>query len=462
MLGVRSPLLAVAVILLLLAPAAAGAQGIFASADISALLRTSYDDDLLIQVANDGPSDATGVAVVTLPPGLLAVDLPAGCVAEGATTLRCTTPELMPGSRTTFPVEIVQTDRGAQQVTASVQGSTSDPRSGNDRATISIDTLPAPVVGNDPVEAAVVVSRMRFRGAAARVPHVVLARSDDVADALAGSALTGNAPLLYTAPSALAPATAEEIDRVLPDGGTVLVLGGPGAIAEPVVEALRTHGHHPVRLAGVSRIGTALAVADRLVDAGADPSTVVVARAFGEGAAAWADAVAFGAYAASTATPVLLADGDVGSREVAAWMAEHATARTIVAGGPAAVSNAALAGLPGVQRVAGSDRAGTAVAAARLLHAQRPAGEGRDGDAAFHLVNGYLDGAWTHGLLAAGLAADEHAPLLYVDTHAAPEATAAALTSCRDSPVAIAVVGGPEVVDPSVRAHLDELDADAC
>lgn len=455
---VRSPLLAVAgSILFLVAPAAAGAQGLFASADVSALLRTSYDDDLLIQVANDGPSDATGVAVVTLPSGLLAVDLPAGCVAEGPDTLRCTTPELMPGSRTTFPVEIVQTDRGAQQVTASVQGSAADPRSANDRATITIDTLPTPVVGNDPVADAVVVSRMRFRGAAADVPHVVLARSDDFADALAGTALTGRGPLLYTLPDALAPATADEIDRVLPRGGTVLVLGGPGAISEQVVDALRVRGHQPVRLAGTSRIGTALAVADRLIASGTDPSTVVLARAFGQGAAAWADSVAFGAHAASTATPVLLTDGDIGSPAVAGWLADHGTTRTIVAGGVAAVSDTALAGIPGVDRVAGPDRAGTAVEAARLVPAAHGAAV-----AAHHLVNGYLDGAWAHGLLAAGLAADEQAPILFVDTHEAPEATRAALTSCRDAPIAIAVVGGPEVVDPSVRADLDELDAEAC
>ena len=438
-------------------PAVASAQGLFATADVAVDMRRSYDDDLLVDVANRGPSEVRATAEISLDRDLMAVDLPARCAAHGPRVVRCSTPLLRPGSSTTFPLEVVQTDRGAQQVSVVVTSNATDPLAANDRDTLSIETLPTPNIGTDTADTAVVVSRMRFRGAAAQVPHVVLARSDDFADALVGTALTGDAPLLFTGRDGLDARTAAEIDRVLPQGGTVLVLGGPGAIGDPVLASLRAAGHEPVRLAGASRIGTALAVADRLVDIGADPSTVVVARAFGEGAAAWADAIAFGAFAGETATPILLTDPTSGSVEVAEWMAARGTTRTLVAGGVGAVEDGALAGLPGIERVAGVDRAGTAVAASQLLPARRTSR-----GAAFHLVNGYLDSSWAHGLLAAGLAVDEGAPVLFVNSTNAPDATRAALSSCRDAPVAVAVVGGPDEVAPSLRIELDQLDASAC
>ena len=36
-------------------PAVASAQGLFATADVSVDMRRSYDDDLLVNVANRGP-----------------------------------------------------------------------------------------------------------------------------------------------------------------------------------------------------------------------------------------------------------------------------------------------------------------------------------------------------------------------------------------------------------------------
>ncbi|WP_108666071.1 cell wall-binding repeat-containing protein [Euzebya rosea] len=453
----RFSLLIVIVLLSSFVPVTASAQGLLATADVAVDLRRSYDDDVLVDVTNRGPSEVRATAEVSLDRDLMAVDLPARCSAHGPRMVRCTTPVLRPGSRTTFPLGVVQTDRGPQQVSVIVTSTATDPLTANDRATLSIQALPSPPVGTDAVDSAVVVSRMRFRGAAVGVPHVVLARSDDFADALVGTALTGNAPLLFTARDALDARTATEIDRVMPQGGTVLVLGGTGAIAEPVLQSLRARGHEAVRLSGGSRIETALAVADRLVASGADPSTVVVARAFGDAAAAWADAIAFGAFAGQTSTPILLTDPVAGSGEVARWAAGHGTTRTLVAGGVGAVPDAALGGLPGVERIAGVDRAGTAVAAGALLPTRRTSAA-----TAVHLVNGYVDDGWVHGLLAAGLAVDEGAPVLFVTRTDAPDATRTALTSCRDAPVAIAVVGGPDVVDPSLRTELDQLDGSRC
>lgn len=74
----------------------------------------------------------------------------------------------------------------------------------------------------DPITAAIAVSTERFDSA----PYAVLATADAFADSLAGAALTADGPLLLSAAASLTPATAAELDRVLPTGATVYVLGG--------------------------------------------------------------------------------------------------------------------------------------------------------------------------------------------------------------------------------------------
>ena len=71
-------------------------------------------------------------------------------------------------------------------------------------------------------------------------------------------------PLLLTAGSKLDPATAAEITRILPAGGTVDVLGGVGAISANVATSLTNLGFTVTRLWGAVRFATAVAVADSL------------------------------------------------------------------------------------------------------------------------------------------------------------------------------------------------------
>lgn len=455
-------LLALIAVLLAVVPATGvAAQSVFASADVSADLRPSYDDDLYVQVSNDGPADTAAVIDVDVPEGITVVRLPAGCEWTSDTRIRCSTEEMIPGTRTTFPLEVIQTIRGPQRWSATVTSQVRDPRSANDRAIVDLDTLPTPTAHADPVADAVSVSRLRFPegtfAGEAKVPFVVLARDDAFADSLAGTALTGRAPLLYTPTAALAEPTAQEIDRLLPNGGTVYVLGGTAAVGEDVTTALRDRGHQPVRLAGDSRITTALAIADQVVALGGSAKSVIVARAYGEGTAAWADSVAVGGFAASTMTPVVLSPTEALPTVVAGWLAARSTSTSIVAGGTSALGAAVEASLPGPDRVAGADRAATAAAIAARLPLDRDAGHG-----GYHLVNGFRDDGWTHGLVVAGLVSDEGAPLLFVDTAQAPAATEAMLTSCRDNPIPIAAVGGEGAISEDLRSELDELDASAC
>ncbi|MEV0424988.1 cell wall-binding repeat-containing protein [Micromonospora sp. NPDC050495] len=96
-----------------------------------------------------------------------------------------------------------------------------------------------------------------------RARTVVLSRSDTFADALGGSALAAakHGPLLLTPPTALQADTAAELTRVLAPGGTVYLLGSPGALSTQVADQVTALGYQVRRLAGPDRFATAVAIA---------------------------------------------------------------------------------------------------------------------------------------------------------------------------------------------------------
>lgn len=110
---------------------------------------------------------------------------------------------------------------------------------------------------------------------------VRLARADQFADALAASTLAfvSDAPVLLTGTGELPDVVVDEIDRVLPDGAPVFLLGGEAAISASVAQAVADLGHPVVRLSDGDRIGTALAVAEFVIEGGMAPTQVVVAAA---------------------------------------------------------------------------------------------------------------------------------------------------------------------------------------
>jgi hypothetical protein len=212
------------------------------------------------------------------------------------------------------------------------------------------------LAGPDRIATAVAVSLDRFPDADS-AGAVVLARGDDpdgFADALAGGplAVDRDAPLLVTEPAALAAPVAAEIDRVLPDGGTVYLLGGPAALSPAVEAALAASGYETVRVAGEDRYGTAVAVADEL----GNPDLVLVAT--GE---AFPDALTGSAAAGANQGAVLLTNGEGRHPATTAYLEAHAPGRLVAVGGPAATA------FPEATPVVGEDRFRTAVALAELL-----------------------------------------------------------------------------------------------
>jgi putative cell wall-binding protein len=139
---------------------------------------------------------------------------------------------------------------------------------------------------------------------------VVLARDDNFADALGGSALAvrENAPLLVTPTGSLNAGVAAEISRVLAPGGKVYLLGGTAALSPAVAEALAAKHFQVERLAGSTRYATAAAIA-HVVDP--HPRMVIVATG-----ADFPDALSAGA----TGLPVLLTEGATMPADTAAYL----------------------------------------------------------------------------------------------------------------------------------------------
>ena len=315
---------------------------------------------------------------------------------------------------------------------------------------------------DDPIAAAIVFSDARF--GTDEAPYAVLARSDLFADALAGTGL-GDGPLLLSPPDGLDDRVAAELARVLPDSGTVYVLGDAAAMADPVEDDIRALGLRPLRLAGPTRVETAIAVAEEMVARHGPVRTIGVARSQPspqDPTSGWADSVAAGVLAAERRAPLLLTPTDSLHPAAAAWIDRQPMIDVAyVHGGDAAVSSTVEDALrerfpDAVRRLGGSDRAGTA---------QRIAGVLLDGfTTATHVViNGYADNGWAFGLPAAGWAADNRAvpaglaAILLVDVDRVPHPTASVFRVCDESRETL-IVGGDELVSDRVAEELERLD----
>lgn len=164
--------------------------------------------------------------------------------------------------------------------------------------------------------------------------------------------------------------------------------------------------------------------------------------------AGWADSVTGGGWAAATGTPILVTGSEELHPAVEQWLAADGPSETVLLGGTAALSGAVGAAVPAPRRVAGADRAATAVAIAEQLW-DHEGGPGR-----FVVINGYRDDGWAFGLAAAGLAADAGAPLLVVGD-SAPDATVDAI-NCDDE---LLLIGDDAIVSGDVEQRLLEVAA---
>jgi putative cell wall-binding protein len=282
--------------------------------------------------------------------------------------------------------------------------------------------------GDTPSQTAVAWSQVAYPQdvlAAGDGPSVALiGRSDLFADNLAAGVLQQDRPLLLTSSGTLRTGVADELDRL---GVTdVTILGGTDAISRDVEDELDDLGLDVDRLAGETRIETAIAIAETV------PSdTAILARGFAEDdpTQAFADSLAAGGWAADAGYPVLFTQTEVLTGNTADHLVDAGYERVVIVGGEQAVSAAVEAEVAAlvddVDRVAGDSRFETAVAIAEA----RGFDSAADADTVL-LVDGQAEDAWADGFPAANLAGLLPAPILLTNSAAGelPAPTEAFLT----------------------------------
>jgi putative cell wall-binding protein len=298
------------------------------------------------------------------------------------------------------------------------------------------------VGGQDAVATAVLVSRAAFDNGEA--DHAVVVNDQVWPDAATAGPLAGpQGPVMLTRPNELDERVNDELERVLPAGRTVYVLGGLTALSPAVASELGRRWDVR-RVSGLSRTSTAAEAAEHVVDR-TGSRTALVTRAGPD--SAWSDTLAAGAYGARHGTPLLLTDSDRLSPATRRALRELDITHTIVIGGRSAVSDDVLQELPDPRRVAGSGRAGTAATVATELW------DAVDGVV---VASGYRATAWKDPLAAAPLAAKRNAPVALVDTDWLPPPTKHCLTALHRDGVGAddaVVVGGRGAVGDAVASR---------
>ncbi|WP_010676960.1 cell wall-binding repeat-containing protein [Bacillus timonensis] len=183
---------------------------------------------------------------------------------------------------------------------------------------------------------------------------VVLARSDEFADALAGGPLAYqlDAPILLTRSTRLDSGVVAEMNRL---GATkVVILGGKGAISLEVEKELKTYGLRVQRIGGLNRYDTSVKIAEMMVANGANTKEAVIA--YGRN---FPDALAIAPYAAMNKIPILLSEQKKIPKEVKEYLGN--VRKTIVVGGETAIGSSVFNALPSPKRISGKTRYETAV-----------------------------------------------------------------------------------------------------
>jgi putative cell wall-binding protein len=268
-------------------------------------------------------------------------------------------------------------------------------------------TIVEPGTGPDPVGQAIAWSRHAiptsdisgFAQVGART--VLLGRADEFADSLTSGGAQGrlDAPLLLTDRDKLDWRVTEELQRLRAD--TVILLGGTAALSAGVAADLHALGYAVRRLAGSTRIETAVEVAQTIAPT---TSTAIVARAFpapdGEPTQGFADALAAGALAAHLGVPLLLTETDRLSAATASYLRQAMVTNTIVIGGTAAVGDEVLDELTALGITPTRSGGATRFATATAIAAARGAATAADADGTI-LVDGSAADAWADAFPAA-------------------------------------------------------------
>jgi fibronectin-binding autotransporter adhesin len=338
----------------------------------------------------------------TLPPDYTFTTADAGVhTFKGLTTLRTA------GSQT-----ITATDKA----TATIKGTAP--------VTVTLEPVTR-LAGDDRIATAIAASKDSFptTGSAA---SAVLARADAFPDALAGTplAVAKHGPLLLTPSTTLDARTKAEIQRAVPTGGTVYLLGGTTAVSDAVKTALTGAGYTVVRYGGADRYATAVMIADQGLG---NPANVL--EASGQN---FPDALAGGAAAAHIGGAILLTNGSSQAGATATYLSSHPSAKRYALGGPAAAADSQATPLVGADRYETSAK----IAQQFFTHPT--------------VVGAAFGGKFPDGLAGGAHIGGKQGPLVLVDTSALPSTVQAYLTGENASIASGYVYGGTLVVGDSV------------
>src|SRR4051794_13831209 len=167
------------------------------------------------------------------------------------------------------------------------------------------------------VATAVQVSAADFAAHAAGA--VVLSSNSVWSHSLAAGplAVAANAPVLLTGAGSVPSETRAEIQRVLPAGGRISLLGPSDVINDAVPAALAAKGFRPVGVGGATPAATARAVANRVA------ALTAVSAVFEVSDAAFADAWSATPAAVRKHAVVLLTHGTTSAPETNSWLSHH-------------------------------------------------------------------------------------------------------------------------------------------
>jgi putative cell wall-binding protein len=213
------------------------------------------------------------------------------------------------------------------------------------------------ISGKDRFETSIFVSQAGWPDNS--TDYVLLARSHDFADALAGVPLAYalNAPVLLTPVKTLYASTLSEIQRL---GATnVILLGGTSAIGSEVEDLLEAQGLKVERVFGSNRYATAAAIANRLAQITGSLTDAVIAVGSN-----FPDALSAASYAAYLGQPILLVHSTTLPASTENVLIDLNIQNVVIAGGTSVVSNAVMDALPvpgKKTRVSGSTRYATSV-----------------------------------------------------------------------------------------------------
>lgn len=239
---------------------------------------------------------------------------------------------------------------------------------------------------------------------------VVIANGENFPDALAAAPLAYklNAPILLTSPTYISGTIMNEVDRVLPSGTRVYIVGGTSAVSDTVKNIIQSYGYPVTRVAGATdRISTAIAIANQTTSA---PSGVFIVNS-----SSYADGVSASSPAAKNRYPILLNPSTSLSSAVKSYLDAHNVQNIYIVGGTSAISSGVASSLTSyyddadtnITRIAGVvDRYGTSEAVASQFYATSPA--------KITFANGVR---YPDALVGGLLAAKKSGPLLLTETN---------------------------------------------